>query len=725
MPKIEELTDINASYGGISKLNSHLDKIQTAFQNTLSRDGSTPNHMLADIDMNDNQLVNLSDPVLAHHAATKLYVDTLAFGGEINLNVAGRVRHVATYAEMQALTVADNGLTNGDVIITAGRLAANDGGLGLWYYSSGSAATTNSATVLASTSGASGRFLRTYDSGQFQLAWWGARGNNVDCTTEFNTAVADINTLGGGEARLDRGTTRLDGQASILGSNIKIKGVAGFGSLLDLNYVGSAILVGPLTGTRSQQVIFEGVYFTGVEGQHVCEQRYSRGLFFNYCLGGTLGGLVKIGNTGATSGAYITEIRSCEFGASFPTITVSNVVGTFTNGEVLTFGTSGATATLSSKNGSVYTILYLSKHPTVTETITGGSSGATATLSAHTQGLDFFDVRYGIGELNIYDSRIEGGYNWAVTGVNFSNNDWEATPGVAGLFDTCGIHDTYLARFGYNVKAVDRRLGNINWSNVRFHEAGYVSLYGKISTGNTRALDRVGGWSGLISNVDLLSPYAIGGVYARGLVLENDSAVNAYFGDLLVNGVHGAAMQNSLVELNGQRATSFRGLMITNVHASQMVGSADIVNINAGTTTAFVGCVLDGVTAQGTFSDVIASNGGAVPDSGLRIGHTIVGAGTFSSRINGAFARVGENAGTATYDPANLVDGAGVTTTVTVTGAATGEIAYASFSNDLQGIQLHAWVSAANTVSVRFQNETGGAIDLASGTLKAVARMAG
>ena len=75
--------------------------------------------------------------------------------------------------------------------------------------------------------------------------------------------------------------------------------------------------------------------------------------------------------------------------------------------------------------------------------------------------------------------------------------------------------------------------------------------------------------------------------------------------------------------------------------------------------------------------------------------------------------------GSATSDPANLEDGAGVTTTVTVTGAALGDFASASFSNDLQGVLLTAWVSAANTVSVRFQNETAGAVDLASGTLRA------
>lgn len=80
--------------------------------------------------------------------------------------------------------------------------------------------------------------------------------------------------------------------------------------------------------------------------------------------------------------------------------------------------------------------------------------------------------------------------------------------------------------------------------------------------------------------------------------------------------------------------------------------------------------------------------------------------------------------GSATYNPPSLNDGDGVTTTVTVTGAALGDYAEASFSNSLQGIMMTAFVSAADTVSVRFQNETGGVLDLASGTLRARVRKA-
>jgi len=90
--------------------------------------------------------------------------------------------------------------------------------------------------------------------------------------------------------------------------------------------------------------------------------------------------------------------------------------------------------------------------------------------------------------------------------------------------------------------------------------------------------------------------------------------------------------------------------------------------------------------------------------------------------IGGAWAWVGiPYTGSATYDPPSLADGAGVTTTVTCTGAAVGMFAKAAFSQPLLGVTVTAWVSAANTVSVQFQNESGGVVDLASGTLKVAA----
>jgi len=80
--------------------------------------------------------------------------------------------------------------------------------------------------------------------------------------------------------------------------------------------------------------------------------------------------------------------------------------------------------------------------------------------------------------------------------------------------------------------------------------------------------------------------------------------------------------------------------------------------------------------------------------------------------------------GQVTYDAASLIDAAGATGTVTVTGAALGDFAEVSFGVSLQGITCTAYVSAPDTVSFRLQNESGGTIDLASTTVRALVRKA-
>lgn len=75
--------------------------------------------------------------------------------------------------------------------------------------------------------------------------------------------------------------------------------------------------------------------------------------------------------------------------------------------------------------------------------------------------------------------------------------------------------------------------------------------------------------------------------------------------------------------------------------------------------------------------------------------------------------------GSKTYDPASVSNAAGLATTVTVTGAELGDYAECSFSIALGGMFLSAEVSAADTVTCRYNNNTGGAVDLGSGTLRA------
>jgi hypothetical protein len=191
MSKIETLSPINASYTGISKLNGHLEKVTTAFQNTLSRDGSTPNAMEADIDMNDNQLLNVGDPLLDGNAATKRYVDNIAFGDNLGaiLAASGDVRRVSNYAELTALTAA-NGRINEGVYAVVGRLTAGDGGEGVWRYSSSSVVAANGGTVLAANDGV-GRYLRIFDGANFDVRWFGVIADDAtNNTSALNSAFA-------------------------------------------------------------------------------------------------------------------------------------------------------------------------------------------------------------------------------------------------------------------------------------------------------------------------------------------------------------------------------------------------------------------------------------------------------------------------------------------------------------------------------------------------------
>ncbi len=58
-------------------INENNEAIETAFENTISRDGSTPNQMEADLDLNSNDLLNVKD---VH--AERLLLDGSIFTGE-------------------------------------------------------------------------------------------------------------------------------------------------------------------------------------------------------------------------------------------------------------------------------------------------------------------------------------------------------------------------------------------------------------------------------------------------------------------------------------------------------------------------------------------------------------------------------------------------------------------------------------------------------------------
>ncbi|MCK5601645.1 hypothetical protein KAR91_07250 [Candidatus Pacearchaeota archaeon] len=73
--------------------------------------------------------------------------------------------------------------------------------------------------------------------------------------------------------------------------------------------------------------------------------------------------------------------------------------------------------------------------------------------------------------------------------------------------------------------------------------------------------------------------------------------------------------------------------------------------------------------------------------------------------------------GSATWNPGAIGDGNEEAKEVTVTGAALGDFAKASFSLDVADLVLDAQVTAANTVTCILANNTGASVNLLSGTV--------
>lgn len=96
------LTDIGTdSLQAVDKYNANNAAIEAALENTLSLDGTSPNSLQADLDLNDNQIINLATPTNNSDAATKAYVDTALSNVLIGL-LPDAVDYVAADAELEA-----------------------------------------------------------------------------------------------------------------------------------------------------------------------------------------------------------------------------------------------------------------------------------------------------------------------------------------------------------------------------------------------------------------------------------------------------------------------------------------------------------------------------------------------------------------------------------------------------------------------------------------------
>ena len=108
-PTLSDLTSLTNETAVVNVINTNNDKIITAFNNTISRDGSTPNTMLADFDINGHRIINSPDPTDPTHLVTLQYADA-TYGGAFVVAAQAAATASATSAAASAASAAQAAL---------------------------------------------------------------------------------------------------------------------------------------------------------------------------------------------------------------------------------------------------------------------------------------------------------------------------------------------------------------------------------------------------------------------------------------------------------------------------------------------------------------------------------------------------------------------------------------------------------------------------------------
>jgi hypothetical protein len=182
----------------------------------------------------------------------------------------------------------------------------------------------------------------------------------------------------------------------------------------------------------------------------------------------------------------------------------------------------------------------------------------------------------------------------------------------------------------------------------------------------------------------------------------------------------GTVVKNVVAAIATTSAT-IRGIYILGGQYTTVTAPNIVFSGSGGVGVEFAGGIvnsaLDVVVTSGTTGISVLSG---VNQATVSYIPRLVGATTkFSNAGTSTVRVVPPLTGAVAWDPASIPPGTRITNSLTVTGAIIGQPVIAGFSQNLAGLVLTGYVEATNTVAVVLQNPTGGAVDLASGTLTA------
>lgn len=231
------LSSLLAGFRATNKLNENFDNIEAAIENTLSRDGTGPNAMLAPLDMNGQQIINLPEPLEDNSAVRKIDLDNAVISGGGG-GTGGAVASVNGKTGVVVLNASDvggvtsvNGQT-GAVTVSSGAVASVNGqtgavtitaaGLGAVTSVNGSSGavtvTPASINALASSARGTANGVASLDSSGLipsaQLPTSGSYKGTWNATTNVPTITSGVGLNGDFYKVATAGTTTIDGVSS-------------------------------------------------------------------------------------------------------------------------------------------------------------------------------------------------------------------------------------------------------------------------------------------------------------------------------------------------------------------------------------------------------------------------------------------------------------------------------------------------------------------------------
>ena len=181
------LANITSDYASRARHNANYAAMAAAMENTLSRDGSLPNHMTANLDLNSKRILNLKAGIGDNDAVNlaQLYdvIAELVADQDIDINITYHNTMVENLTALRAYT--GTALVDGNIFYVKGHTTAGDGGGGVFLCTDvDPGITDNDFYVDSSTAGF--WFIRQMDGRFLTPLMFGADPNGVvDSTDAF------------------------------------------------------------------------------------------------------------------------------------------------------------------------------------------------------------------------------------------------------------------------------------------------------------------------------------------------------------------------------------------------------------------------------------------------------------------------------------------------------------------------------------------------------------